>query len=223
MNPFGQAWRGEARLPLVFWGYYLLLPTTLWLLLALQIQVLGDVPYTLGTGILATTVTYVVWVHVALWRCSKRSRTLTRVAVKSWVTVVFLFIIASIVLMPTSCYRTARSKVIEGMVPASAARTAVSEACSENTLRAGMSNEAFGLAPPGNFNSDYVQSITAVGMSDTEARIIVIMKDIYEDSSFWNSRVVTAGSTIVHTGRCTPDRITWTVSGTVPEKYLPRR
>lgn len=218
MNPIGQAWRGEAPLAVVFWVFYLLLPSTVGLLLALQRQVLGTVPDAVILVTLAGAAAYLFWAHIALWRCAKRSHVLIQAAVKVWVATVFFFVFAWVFLMPSHPGYTTRAKVQEGTYLSNPARTALGIACSENELRAGLSNEGLGLEAPSVYNSTYVQSITAEGVSETEGRVTIVMKEI----PFSKSRLIEAGSTIVYTGTCAPGGMTWSVSGTVAKKYLPK-
>lgn len=117
---------------------------------------------------------------------------------------------------------TARAQVQEGTNLSNPAQTALGIACAEGTLRDGMTNLDLGLPQPRVYgaDSDVVDSLT-VNVDAASANITIIFKQLnLQGHSPGES--LEAGHSVIYSGTCTASGITWRVSGTMPEKYLPK-
>ena len=130
--------------------------------------------------------------------------------------VVAIIGILAAVAIPAYQDYTVKAKVSEATGISSPARTAIGLACSEGTLTAGLNNASatLGLAAAVSYTGNYVDSVTAAGVSGTNGTVTVAMTAI--------GSAVTAGQTIVYTGVCGPGGLEWTVTGTVAAKYRPK-
>lgn len=125
--------------------------------------------------------------------------------------VAILGVLVSFALPAYHDYRV-RDKVRDAVSLASPARTALGFACSKGTL-SGADNEALGLSPPDAYDGDSARSIAATGKSPTEGVVTIVFNAI-EDG-------IDDGQRIVYAGACDAGRMRWTVSGDVPQKYMP--
>jgi type IV pilus assembly protein PilA len=131
------------------------------------------------------------------------------------IVVAIIGILAAVALPAYQDY-TVKAKVSEAASMTAAARTAATVMFNEGTLSASATNVDFGLnATATNVNSKYVTSVTAVGVSATQATITVVMQNT------GNSTV--DGQNIVYTITCATDtKCSTAVTGSVPTKYLPK-
>ena len=106
-----------------------------------------------------------------------------------------------------------RTKVREAADRANPLRTALGIACSEGTL-SGASNASLGLEPAAAYSGSYAREIAAVGAGPTEGSVTITLEPI--------DGVVQEGQTIIYTGVCGADGMSWIVTGTVLPKYLPK-
>jgi type IV pilus assembly protein PilA len=136
------------------------------------------------------------------------------------IVVAIIGILAAIAIPAYQDY-TVRAKVMEGPSLASPALTALGVACSEATLSAGADlNASLGLEASTQYGtagtiSPYVASVLASSSGATDAVVTITYKVIGSS--------VGAGQTIVYTGTCGAAGMVWGISGTVPQKYYPKR
>lgn len=110
---------------------------------------------------------------------------------------------------------TAKARVSTGVSLAAPAMTAAGVACSDGTLAAQgakLNNQALGLPATISANGASV-AVTSTG---NDAPVITIT---YATGVIPG---VADASTVVYTGLCTASGLTWTVSGSVPERLRPR-
>ena len=98
-------------------------------------------------------------------------------------------------------------------------RTALGIACSEGELitpgGGGATQQTdLGLAAPTEYNAKYTTTISAEGNDTTSGTVVLELKQI--------GNAVNAGQTITYTGTCTPGGMTWSVTGSVATKFLPK-
>lgn len=131
------------------------------------------------------------------------------------IVVAIIGILAAIALPAYQDY-TVKAKVSEAASMTAAARTAAAVMFNEGTLSASATNADFGLnATATSVSSKYVASVTAVGTSNTQATITVVMQNT------GNSSV--DGANVVYTITCAADtKCSTAVTGSVPAKYLPK-
>jgi len=112
---------------------------------------------------------------------------------------------------------TVRAKIQEAVNLSGPHRTALGFACSMSELEIGgngATQTELGLASPTAYNFKYTTSISAAGINATSGTVTLVMKAI--------GNAVAANETIIYTGACSPGGIIWTVTGTVPVKFLPK-
>jgi type IV pilus assembly protein PilA len=131
------------------------------------------------------------------------------------IVVAIIGILAAVALPAYQDY-TAKAKVSEASSLASTAVKAIGIAFNEGTLAAGMTNADFGLdATATNINSRYVTSVTATGDSATQGTVTIVMRG--------TGVAAIDSANVVYTVVCvTGARCTNAVTGTVPQKYLPK-
>ena len=140
-------------------------------------------------------------------------------AVQSGLTIIELMIIVAIigilasVAIPAYQDYTARETVREAVNLANPVRTAIGIACSQRTL-SGADNESLGLASADSYSGDATRSITAAGKSATEGVVTIVLNGA--------GGKIEDGQKIVYTGDCGADGMSWTVTGDVPARYLPK-
>lgn len=108
---------------------------------------------------------------------------------------------------------TIRGKVQEGVGLSNPHRTAAELACSENSSLQSQIARSLGLARPTDYSGTYVDSVSIRVRGTNSAEIVISYKTI--------ASVINEGETVVYSGSCKNGEVTWTVGGTVPEKYLP--
>ena len=107
---------------------------------------------------------------------------------------------------------TTKVKLREAVNDANAVRTALGIACLEGNL-SGADNASLGLEPATAYSGRYTKGVAAAGVSSTEGTVTISLESI--------DGVVREGQTIVYTGACGAEGMRWTITGTVPQKYLP--
>lgn len=130
------------------------------------------------------------------------------------IVVAIIGILAAIAIPAYQDY-TIRAKVSEGPSLASPSMTAVGVACSEGNLTSTLTNTAFGVSAPGSISGKNISSVTAVGSSNSAGSVTISYKAI--------GTGVANGDTVIYSGTCdTAAGLTWSVSGTISEKYRPK-
>ena len=107
---------------------------------------------------------------------------------------------------------TVRSKVSEAVSVSAPARTAIGIACSENTL-VSASDTVLGFATSST-NWKYTKDLVGTAYAETGAVLTARMNAI--------GTQVNVDQTVVWTGACSTAGMTWTVDGTVAQKYWPK-
>ncbi len=110
---------------------------------------------------------------------------------------------------------TAKARITKGLALAAPAMTALGVACSDGTLAnkgTALSHADLGL--PSAISGGEVSSVAATATSDTTPLITIT----------YGAGIpgVAANSTVVYTGTCNTSGLTWSISGTVPAKLLPK-
>ncbi|MBI1398124.1 MAG: prepilin-type N-terminal cleavage/methylation domain-containing protein [Betaproteobacteria bacterium] len=128
------------------------------------------------------------------------------------IVVAIIGILAAVALPAYQDY-TIRAKIQEAVSMSDPARLAAGQACSEGTLGTDVTtNSTAGLPDATAISGKYVTSVTFAGATGS-GTVTVVLQNI-------NSAV--NGSNIVWTSTCDAAGNRWTVSGSVPSKYLPK-
>ena len=140
-------------------------------------------------------------------------------AVQQGLTIIELMIIVTVVgilatvTIPKYQDYKVTEKVRDAVNLANPALTALAVACSTGKLY-GANNESLGLSPAETYSGDSTRSIAAAGVSPTEGVVTITLKSI--------AGRIDDGQRIVYTRFCDVGPMTWTVSGDVAPKYLPK-
>ena len=140
-------------------------------------------------------------------------------AVQGGLTIIELMIIVAIVgilasvAIPAYQDYVARETVREAVNLANSVRTALGIACSQETL-SGADNESLGLSSADSYSGNATRSIAAAGKSATEGVVTIVLNGA--------GGRIDDGQKIVYTGACGADGMSWTVTGDIPERYLPK-
>ena len=112
---------------------------------------------------------------------------------------------------------TSRAQVQEGANLAYSPRTALEIACSDGSLANATSHELLGLEAPETYGaySSVVQSVSATGLSTTQAEVVVTFRAL--------GSAVPDGGQIVYAGECSAAGMAWSVYGEqgLPDKFEP--
>jgi len=131
--------------------------------------------------------------------------------------VVAIIGILAAVAIPAYQDYTVKAKVQEGVNISNPARTALGIACSEAALVAGLSQTGtiLGLAASGTYNGTYVNSVTTAVASPSSVTVTIVYTGI--------GSAVTAGQTVTYSGNCGAGGLTWTITGSIEDKFLPKQ
>jgi len=128
--------------------------------------------------------------------------------------VVAIIGILAAVAIPAYQDYTVRAKVQEAVNLSNPHRTALGIACSEGALSGATQTTNLGLATLDEYNAKYTTTIAAAGDSVTVGTVVLTLKQI--------GSAIDADQTITYTGTCTPGGMTWSVTGSVAPKFLPK-
>jgi type IV pilus assembly protein PilA len=132
--------------------------------------------------------------------------------------VVAIIGILAAVAVPVYQDYTVRARVQEATSLSEPARLAANAACGEAVLGVtgtGVTdNASAGLPVAGSITGSYVSGVTLAAATVTSGTVTATMKQI--------GGSVTAGQTVVWVSTCGAGGNAWTVTGTVPSKYLPK-
>lgn len=143
-------------------------------------------------------------------------------AVQKGFTLIELMIVVAIVgilaavAIPSYQNYTTKAKVSEAAALSGPAQQALAVAFNDGTLASTTTNTTLGLPAATSITSKYVTSVTAAGTSATAGTVTVVMQGTN------NSDIDTKN--IVYTMACVADaQCGWTVTGSVPSVYLPKK
>ena len=108
---------------------------------------------------------------------------------------------------------TIRARVQEAVTMGNPARTAVAIACSERSLRAGLSNAGLSLPAPEAIQGSHVRAVEVQVKSPHQVNVEIALRNL--------GGSIEDGQTVVFEGRCTSAGMRWGISGSLPEKYSP--
>jgi type IV pilus assembly protein PilA len=128
------------------------------------------------------------------------------------IVVAIIGILASVAIPAYQDY-TLKAKVQDGTSVSSPHRTAIGIACSAGELSAA-DVTSLGLAAAASYTSKYVTSVAAAGTNATTGIVTIVYKAI--------GNQISAGDTVVYTATCGAGGTTWSVSGSVPQKFFPK-
>jgi type IV pilus assembly protein PilA len=131
------------------------------------------------------------------------------------IVVAIIGILAAVALPAYQDY-TVKAKVSEAVGVSAPARTAIAQACSEQTLSNTLTQASLGLPDATSITGTYVKSVTAAGTAADAGTVTIAMKAI--------GTSVAVDKTIVYKAACTPGGTTWIIdsTSTVDPKYLPK-
>jgi len=219
---------GDRPLKEVFWKYIVLVPALLTASLIL-IAKFGIGGTALVWGVILFIPIYCIWVGISVWNCASKSKAGTRFIARTSVLIIAGLFVLTIVELFTRWHPqiTVKSKLSEALSLSAPARTALGIACSEGTLRTGMSNKDLKLSPPTAYSGQFIASVTAVVQDPQTGVVTIVLKDIpnerllIERLLFVDPVIIHAGAELVYTGWCGAGGMPWNLTGSVPEKYLP--
>jgi type IV pilus assembly protein PilA len=129
--------------------------------------------------------------------------------------VVAIIGILAAVAIPAYQDYTIKSKVSEVNNVAASTLTEMGVLCSSGLLASAAVTSVSNLATATNYTGNYVSSVTPSGASSTGVTVTALLKTA-------NSLGLASGSTVTWTGVCSDAGLVWTISGSVPQKYLPK-
>ena len=132
--------------------------------------------------------------------------------IKLMIVVAIIGILASVAI-PASRDYMVRVGVQEAANLANPLRAALGIACSKGSL-SGADNESLGLSPANAYAGEHTRSIAAAGLDATQGTVTITLSSI--------GSVIDDGQQIVYTGACDADGMTWTITGDLLPKYLPK-
>jgi len=133
--------------------------------------------------------------------------------------VVAIIGILAAVAIPAYQDYTVRAKVSEGPSLASPSLTALGTACSSQQPAStnygnGSAGNSLGLPAAASISGKYTVSVTTGATSPTAPTVLIAYNNIGSS--------VASGQNVLYTGNCTSSGLTWTITGTIPAKYLPK-
>jgi len=129
------------------------------------------------------------------------------------IVVAIIGILAAVAIPAYSDY-TVKAKVSEGPSIAAPALTSLGIACSEADLINQTNNTLLGLSASLSYSGKYVKSVVAAGSSATAGTVVIAYNTI--------GTAIDADETITYTAECGAGGTTWTISGSVDPKFLPK-
>jgi type IV pilus assembly protein PilA len=128
--------------------------------------------------------------------------------------VVAIIGILAAVAIPAYQDYTVRAKIQEAVNLSNPHRTALGIACSEGAMATASQTTDLGLAGPTAYGDKYTSSVAALGLTSTSGTVTLTMLKI--------GNAVNLNDTIIYTGTCSPGGLSWTVSGSIAPKFLPK-
>ena len=163
-----------------------------------------------------------IWLVLGWWQCARGSHPIVK-----WIARIGLVLgIAFTLLNWPHHHSGTRYKVQEGVNLSNPHRTALGIDCAEGTLAPSTPQEwrkRWEFEPPEAYHGRYVQSVSGHINEQGKGIVIVVYKQIPDDAWPLPVMKVRAGHTVVYEGSCGPETgMTFSVSGTIPEKFRPR-
>jgi type IV pilus assembly protein PilA len=154
----------------------------------------------------------------------KQSKDLDMKRVQKGFTLIELMIVVAIigilaaVAIPAYQDYTIKAKVQEGVTLSAPVRTAVGLACSEAALAPALTQTGIvlGLSASNVYNGNYVKRVAVVVTNTSAATVTAIYTQIGGSTGVPNN------ATVVWSGNCTPAGTSWSVTGGIPTKFLPK-
>lgn len=127
---------------------------------------------------------------------------------------IFIVAIVAAIVSPSYGDYEVNAKVHEGATLSSSHRTAIAIACRENAL-AGATYASLGVEPVGANQGQWVKKIEiSPEPTKTSAHVVITYRAIRKE--------VRENQTVVYTANCDNGETTWTLSGSVPQRYRPK-